>query len=600
MIHNPQAESGSKAHVVSSTDKNGDGGYVVISRTGGQKHTQNIDSYVIVTPRISTFNTHSNHYKMTHKNKNSSRDRFVERAAGLTAVGLACTTNLDCEGTMNRMCLRTSSGCKCGDGSGHGVRECSEGLYAVLGVSYNAELEDIRRAWKTQIRTIHPDSGGDVEAYTKLMYAYRVLSDADSRLEYDEELRHSPGPEPSPIIMSDETYFRVGMEVEACYNFADAKTEFGITKENHEDVCKGLIAIKPGASEAIDLGGEKIKFNFLQGTLDESIKCGPNMCSGAEMIFSGDFAIHIDSSSDKMFKVEEDGTFTDITAGVVEDLKMLKNLGLTGCLHASCGLHMHISDKEVVSEDAAHASNKDERHLLKSLYAAHMVHQWTATSQAAFQERGFHRRGAKYARDFRFGSDGYDYRFGDRDWPGFLGELEGLDGIPGVNLVSGGSNSHVIMPNLEAMKTEIIETGTLTYYHGNLDDGENGVMTNPDPRWVRDESGVPIGLLPGEQGGEFLNPALMKYIAIMAHDTVKTHRSGDDRTFRGPHFELRGHNGLVDTPERNELNAQNLYNYLRGDFLTEVYKLMRRVKKLTLEDWNDVKQARARREAKGP
>eukprot|EP00938_MAST-03A_sp_MAST-3A-sp1_P003556 g3556.t1 len=43
--HEPsdEAESGSKAHVVSSTDKNGDGGYVVISRTGGQKHTQNID-----------------------------------------------------------------------------------------------------------------------------------------------------------------------------------------------------------------------------------------------------------------------------------------------------------------------------------------------------------------------------------------------------------------------------------------------------------------------------------------------------------------------------------------------------------------------------
>merc|ERR1719198_854510 len=38
-----EAESGSNAHVVSSTDKNGDG-YVVVSRTEGQQHTHNIDS----------------------------------------------------------------------------------------------------------------------------------------------------------------------------------------------------------------------------------------------------------------------------------------------------------------------------------------------------------------------------------------------------------------------------------------------------------------------------------------------------------------------------------------------------------------------------
>src|SRR5664280_1316657 len=59
-------------------------------------------------------------------------------------------------------------------------------LYAVLGVSRDANLATIRRAYRKAVRTAHPDGGGSVEAFGELKTAYEILSDPSRRRQYDE------------------------------------------------------------------------------------------------------------------------------------------------------------------------------------------------------------------------------------------------------------------------------------------------------------------------------------------------------------------------------------------------------------------------------
>ncbi len=59
-------------------------------------------------------------------------------------------------------------------------------LYSILGVSRDASLSAIRRAFRKKVRSCHPDSGGSVEAFNELKTAYDVLSDPDRRRRYDE------------------------------------------------------------------------------------------------------------------------------------------------------------------------------------------------------------------------------------------------------------------------------------------------------------------------------------------------------------------------------------------------------------------------------
>ena len=61
----------------------------------------------------------------------------------------------------------------------------SPDLYAILGVSRDADSAAIKAAYRRQAKAAHPDHGSDGEEFRRLKDAYDVLSDPDSRAHYD-------------------------------------------------------------------------------------------------------------------------------------------------------------------------------------------------------------------------------------------------------------------------------------------------------------------------------------------------------------------------------------------------------------------------------
>tara|TARA_B100000900_G_scaffold394292_1_gene391582 strand:- start:1259 stop:2056 length:798 start_codon:yes stop_codon:yes gene_type:complete len=57
--------------------------------------------------------------------------------------------------------------------------------YQLLGVDRNADLKDIKKAYRKLASKHHPDKGGDEAKFKEIQAAYEVLSDAQKRQEYD-------------------------------------------------------------------------------------------------------------------------------------------------------------------------------------------------------------------------------------------------------------------------------------------------------------------------------------------------------------------------------------------------------------------------------
>ncbi len=57
--------------------------------------------------------------------------------------------------------------------------------YNTLGVKDDATAEEIKRAYRKLASQHHPDKGGDVKKFQEIEEAYRVLSDANQRQQYD-------------------------------------------------------------------------------------------------------------------------------------------------------------------------------------------------------------------------------------------------------------------------------------------------------------------------------------------------------------------------------------------------------------------------------
>eukprot|EP00930_Biecheleria_cincta_P047312 TRINITY_DN32775_c0_g1_i1.p1 TRINITY_DN32775_c0_g1~~TRINITY_DN32775_c0_g1_i1.p1 ORF type:complete len:114 (-),score=16.95 TRINITY_DN32775_c0_g1_i1:578-919(-) len=70
------------------------------------------------------------------------------------------------------------------------------GFYALLGVSRRATMIDMQTAFRQKALQLHPDRGGNKEAFQKLQEAYQTLSDSQQRARYDAGLA-SQGVQPS-------------------------------------------------------------------------------------------------------------------------------------------------------------------------------------------------------------------------------------------------------------------------------------------------------------------------------------------------------------------------------------------------------------------
>jgi len=64
--------------------------------------------------------------------------------------------------------------------------DANKDYYAELGLSQDANKEEIDRAFRSQARKHHPDGGGSEEAMKSLNEAHDVLSDPDTRKAYDD------------------------------------------------------------------------------------------------------------------------------------------------------------------------------------------------------------------------------------------------------------------------------------------------------------------------------------------------------------------------------------------------------------------------------
>jgi len=82
-----------------------------------------------------------------------------------------------------------------------------EGYYDLLGVSRDADADEIKRAYKRMALKHHPDKGGDAEMFKAVTRAFENLSDQDLRREYDRSLLRSrarDGTNPAKRAPSEE------------------------------------------------------------------------------------------------------------------------------------------------------------------------------------------------------------------------------------------------------------------------------------------------------------------------------------------------------------------------------------------------------------
>lgn len=66
--------------------------------------------------------------------------------------------------------------------------------YAILGVTANATLAEIKTAYRKMASQLHPDKNASSDApakFRKVQEAYEILSEVDKRKAYDENRRRS-------------------------------------------------------------------------------------------------------------------------------------------------------------------------------------------------------------------------------------------------------------------------------------------------------------------------------------------------------------------------------------------------------------------------
>jgi len=80
------------------------------------------------------------------------------------------------------------------------ARASEPDFYELLGVTREADVQQIRAACRRLVRQSHPDAGGSAGMFRLVQQAFETLSDVDTRAAYDGDgsAPHRPPPEPEP------------------------------------------------------------------------------------------------------------------------------------------------------------------------------------------------------------------------------------------------------------------------------------------------------------------------------------------------------------------------------------------------------------------
>ncbi len=95
----------------------------------------------------------------------------------------------------------------------------SSTLYDILGIAPSATIEQIRKAYRSRAKSLHPDVNTTVDAgskFSELATAYETLSDARRRAEYDLRLvqgtAHQKSPRPTATRQAHYTWSNIAAE----------------------------------------------------------------------------------------------------------------------------------------------------------------------------------------------------------------------------------------------------------------------------------------------------------------------------------------------------------------------------------------------------
>ena len=99
-------------------------------------------------------------------------------------------------------------------------------LYLLLGVSPQADSEQIQLAWRSTAKRLHPDRGGSVTDFQNAEIAYQVLSDPLERGRYDRMRRQSAGQYASTPSAPRYAYTYSGSHSGASSNAQQSQTPY--------------------------------------------------------------------------------------------------------------------------------------------------------------------------------------------------------------------------------------------------------------------------------------------------------------------------------------------------------------------------------------
>jgi len=149
--------------------------------------------------------------------------------------------------------------------------------YEILGVTRNADIKQIKLMYRLKARELHPDKGGDPEAFKKLAEAYRVLSNAKLRA------RHDKGEDP---LQQERTVLQQAMGRIAtlfAQHIEQCRLDQDIIDLMKRSVSNGIKQLDNDIDKArnkrlkIEAMGERMKFdgdgeNVFAGALDKAIR----------------------------------------------------------------------------------------------------------------------------------------------------------------------------------------------------------------------------------------------------------------------------------------------------------------------------------------